>query len=322
MLKPLRFFLESADLPGDGVFTAEDLDYWARGCRDQLVELGIMQEVAPGRSVICNDCGEAECVVEPDIRPDPDTGKMVGMYCCPADHGVGVAFFDLDRFRQWRIHYLGIATWVAAITGAAHGTCEIVPDRIWFLGTVRQKNRTCELFLARGLTWPDAGQMIRQATRLQASASLIVLVPAQLPPLNLWDSVSPRMATLTEILQWDDQGPRLNLSQFFEQMDDRSDRQRVTPSQASVPPATAPLLTETESIILQAMAAQPGRAMQLADVMAAGGYGKQATRKCLDRLREHGFIAKPPGTTRQGDMITPVGMAFFENLAEQSMRAR
>jgi hypothetical protein len=219
VLKKLRYFLEAADTPGDWVFTADDLDYWARGARDQLVELGILKEIAAGQSVICHDCGEEECVVEPDIRPDPDTGRMVGMYHCPADHGVGTAFFELDRFRQWQIDCEGLAVRIAEALGLPMPTSLVVPHRIWMLGTKIISGAPMDLFWGCGLNGEDGAEIVDRADRLKASLSPVVIVPANPPPAKYWQDVRPKVFSLLETIRWQEDSGTINYGPLAQMLD-------------------------------------------------------------------------------------------------------
>lgn len=219
MLRKLRFFLELADMPGNRIVTADDLDYWARGARDQLVELGILKETAPGQSVLCHDCGEEECVVEPDIRPDPDTGRPVGMYNCRGDHGVGTVFFELDRFRQWQIDCEGLATRIAEALGLIMPVTLVVPDRIWRLGTKIVSGVPLDVFWGCGLNGEDGADVVDRADRLKASLTPVVFVPANPPPAKCWQDVRPKVFSLMETIRWQDDSRSIDYSPLAQMLD-------------------------------------------------------------------------------------------------------
>lgn len=79
---------------------------------------------------------------------------------------------------------------------------------------------------------------------------------------------------------------------------------------ASSSPVPDPIaLTEMQLTILQGMAKWPHQTLVLDDIIAAGGYGKHATRQCIGQLEKIGFIHRPQGA-RKGMAVTQVGRDF------------
>jgi len=76
----------------------------------------------------------------------------------------------------------------------------VVPSRIWLLGRHRTQDTYWELFLMRGLCWPDGAQMLNQCSRVQQSPAPVVLVPYRLPS---GPSAMPSrpVRTLSEVLR-------------------------------------------------------------------------------------------------------------------------
>lgn len=226
---------------------------------------------------------------------------------------------DTDGSDTWRIDSEALAAWLARSMGTECGSGVLVPARIWFLGFLRHYGRVREIFLARGLHWRDGQEVIRQTSRLLASACPVVLVLSELPPIRFWQHCWPAVGSIRELS--DLQGCRLVVNH-----DLLFSLPRVPPRQTNgaaksagfLFPGLETVLTQTELDILRAVAAGPGRCMSLADVMAAGGYGKSATSGALRRLRERGLVAKPPGTCRRGDAITAAGAAFLDGNHDQS----
>jgi hypothetical protein len=76
-------------------------------------------------------------------------------------------------------------------------------------------------------------------------------------------------------------------------------------------------LTEVQLNILEAMAKSPHKTMFQADIIEAGGYGKHATRQCLQRLKQLGLVHHPQGN-RKGLAVTDAGRAFLNRASSQA----
>lgn len=81
------------------IITADEVADWQEDKIAELVSEGILSEIQPSTSVVCDQC-EENCYIEPDVRTIPNTGKAVGVYVCTR---IGRMEIDLDRLRQWRI---------------------------------------------------------------------------------------------------------------------------------------------------------------------------------------------------------------------------
>lgn len=294
--------LRLADWLHEPVFTFDEVCRWPAGLLEQFVRVGLLQKIERAREVCCDSCDEGNLLV-PDIRYYPVIGKTIAVAKCPE---CGRVTIELDRLRQWEVHFRGLATHLAE--SLCNGGCvaEIVPRRVWLLGWTKYDGWHHDVFLARGLTRPDALDVIRRAERLHASRCAAVVMFKKLPVIDFWPGRPPAAASLVEIASWNESGLRIEWDVLFRQQIGGS-------SNADDDDDTEPavVLTEAEMNILIAIATSPNQTMQLAEVMAGGGYGKQATRKGLARLRELGFVAKPEGTQRKGDVVTSQGRAFF-----------
>ncbi len=99
-----------------------------------------------------------------------------------------------------------IAALIRQALGLTSKAVTAVPSRIWLLGRQRTENGYWELFLMRGLCWPDGVQMLTQCVRVQQSPAPIVVVPYRLPPGESATRPWP-IRTLSEIVSLD--GSRL-----------------------------------------------------------------------------------------------------------------
>ena len=91
---------------------------------------------------------------------------------------------------------------------------------------------------------------------------------------------------------------------------DEEEDQPASPPVTLKPPA-ASHLTKMQLDVLEAIAGSPAQTMFQADIIAAAGYGKHATRQCLMELENLGFIHRPRGD-RRGFAVTDRGREFLK----------
>jgi hypothetical protein len=219
---------------------------------------------------------------------------------------------DADGGDTWRVDFDQLAAWSTRSLGARCGSGVIVASRVWFLGMLWHNGGVREIFLARGLSWRDGQNVIQKSSRLLAAICPVVLVLSEMPPVSFWQHCRPAVGSLRELSYLCGCQLLINNDMLFGlPRVPAAERPRQEESDSSSLPELEILLTQAELDILRAIAAEPHRCMSLADAMASGGYGKSATSRSLRRLREGGLIAKPPGTSRKGDVITAKGAAFM-----------
>lgn len=105
---------------------------------------------------------------------------------------------ELEALRQWAVRPNALAALVASALGARGGTSELVPGRVWKLGTVRAGGTPRAAFLALGATRPDAPAVFAGVPELTLPNAL-VLVPA-VPPASAWGERAPVMVPLSDAL--------------------------------------------------------------------------------------------------------------------------
>jgi len=298
---PLPSILRRLDWLEDSAYPFDEVKRWPSGALERLLAAGIIRKTNPAREVTCGNCADG-CLIMPDIVEDPRTGQMVCTGWCHDPEDGGLVTFSVDRLRLWEPHFEGLASHVARELGTTGGVSTVVAGRVCLMGALVSDGGCRDLFLARGLTWPDAGGVIAQADRLRASASPVILVPDQMPPLDFWQTLRPAVASLMEALVETDGPPRLDPGMLLGRIG------QVAPVRhEGEPQAETPVLTRTERDVLEALGASPHESMLLVELAAAAGYGRHATRTALQRLRALGLVAKPRGKRRKGDAIAPAG---------------
>jgi predicted DNA-binding protein (UPF0251 family) len=88
---------------GADIISADETADWPTGKLDELVKIGVLDEIEHSKEVVCREC-EENCAVEPHIRTNSDTGKTIGVFVCPRNPDIGQIEVDLNRLRRWRIN--------------------------------------------------------------------------------------------------------------------------------------------------------------------------------------------------------------------------
>jgi hypothetical protein len=86
------------------------------------------------------------------------------------------------NLQRWEADFDQIAVLIRRAVGLTARAAAVVPSRIWLLGRQPTENGYWELFLMRGLCWPDGLRLLDQCSRLQQSPAAVVVVPYRLPP--------------------------------------------------------------------------------------------------------------------------------------------
>jgi hypothetical protein len=150
---PLDIIWRAADNPRP-VFAAEDLDGVPPEIRKQLTEMGILRASATATHVVCDACFEHHVEkVMPIQYPDKTTRFFIR---CPENGRVEV---PRKRLFQWTVDFGPILTSLATALSAKGSSTEIVPGRVWNLGRAALAGKSKPVWVARGLAWPDAGQL-------------------------------------------------------------------------------------------------------------------------------------------------------------------
>jgi hypothetical protein len=104
-----------------------------------------------------------------------------------------------EALQRWEADFDQIAVLIRRAVGLTSKAATLVPSRIWLLGRQRTDDGYWELFLMRGLCWPDGLQLLDQCSRLHQSPAPVVVVPCRLPSGESAARSWP-MRTLSEIV--------------------------------------------------------------------------------------------------------------------------
>ncbi|HUT56806.1 MAG TPA: hypothetical protein VNA25_02900 [Phycisphaerae bacterium] len=201
MSNPLALIWERADAR-EPRFSGDEVAGWDDGLVGRFIDAGIVRQVENATFAVCDACSDRH--VEDVTFVENPRGSPVRAYIhCPQYGPVRV---PLERLKQWAVDFSGFAGTIARALELAGDTEEIVPGRIWFLGKATIAAQSRELFLARGLTWEDARDVIGKSTRLNAARSAIVFAAGDVPPEEIWNGDAPPVVALKTVASFEQAG--------------------------------------------------------------------------------------------------------------------
>lgn len=183
-------------------FSGDEVAAWDDGLVGRFADAGLVHEVENATSVTCDACADGH-VEDVTFIESPRRSPVRAYIHCPEHGRVRV---PLDRLRQWEVDFGGVASATARALELAGDVEELVPSRIWFLGKATIAAMSRELFLARGLTWQDAAEVLGESTRLNAAKSALVLVAGEVPPEGIWNGDAPPVVALKTVATWNETG--------------------------------------------------------------------------------------------------------------------
>ena len=146
----------------------------------------------------CDACGFPH-IEEVDIITDsPDGIPRAYIPCEETGRRVSVA---LDRLQVWMIDFDRLGRLVAAALGIKDRAIQLVEDRVWILGTSKFLDRTRDVFLIRGICWPDGRGLLENNARLAASPCPLILCMNRVPEDPAWFTAERVVLSFSEV-EW------------------------------------------------------------------------------------------------------------------------
>ena len=144
--------------------------------------------------VECDACGDGH-VEEVEILTEPAGTKPRAYISCPE---AGRVFVEWERLQQWSVDLEALARTVAAALDLRDRIVSITPSRVWLLGTRKFVERMQDVFLVRGIDWPDNRQIMESATRLANSPCPLILCLNRIPDDPEWQDHNRIVLSLSE----------------------------------------------------------------------------------------------------------------------------
>lgn len=193
MNEDLTTFWIRADLD-DPAFTGDEVKSWSANIRHLLESRSLIRRSENLHVVECDACGEGH-LEEPEILTEPPGTKPRAYISCPVAGRVSVEF---ERLYQWSVDFEALARSVAAALDLRDRIVSLTPSRVWLLGTRKFVERMQDVFLVRGINWPDNRQILESATRLANSPCPLIFCLNRVPNCPEWRDKNRIVLSLSE----------------------------------------------------------------------------------------------------------------------------
>ena len=154
---------------------------------------------------MCDGCAEGHWE-EPELLKSGPDAEARAYITCPEAGRVPV---NLEGLRRWRLDILKLGEMVAGCLSVGQTPREVVRSRLWSLGKTNLTGRVRDMFLARGLAWPDAKGAIGVRPRPDEYGSPVLLALSEVPARDVKEG--PATCSLARLVTFT--GGRLELDQ-------------------------------------------------------------------------------------------------------------
>ncbi len=220
--RPLTELLERLllrlDVDGEVVLGAYEVAEWPAGLLATVTALGLLARGTNANGLVCDECPEA-CWLEPKQVTGPNGEAVLVSPCRMGLEDVGLLTFSVDRLRTWRLDLEGLAKTLATAGDLRGAATEVVPDRLWRLGTLGAGRARRRVLLAPGLARVSPAKRVEILDRAGAGHS-IVLVPSELPQ-DVMGKHRVVVVPLSEVLEVEDGELLLDLEAIAAPFDGR-----------------------------------------------------------------------------------------------------
>jgi hypothetical protein len=160
------------------VFTADEVAGWPREALDFFVNQGLLSATTPANTLECDGC-EERCFMPVAFVPANAPIKARPFIVCNQRDDIGRVGINPSRLKRWRVEPGLLARIISVLLGIDQTPNELIRQRLWFLGKASLACGATEVFLARGLTWTDAGETFGNNRDLKESISSLIFTPGK-----------------------------------------------------------------------------------------------------------------------------------------------
>jgi len=182
-----------ADLE-DPVFTGDEVKRLPAATRTLFESHSLIRQSENLRVVECDACGDGH-VEEVEIFAEPGGSRPRAYISCPDAGRVSV---DMERLQQWAVNFDALAGIVAGALDLRDRLISITPKRVWLLGARKFDEQMRDVFLVRGITWPDSRHVLGSAARLANSPCPLILCLNRFPDDPEWQDSNRVVLSLSE----------------------------------------------------------------------------------------------------------------------------
>ncbi|MFZ5452670.1 MAG: hypothetical protein ACOZF2_12515 [Thermodesulfobacteriota bacterium] len=163
---------------GSNAFTADEVAGWPEGALDFFVRQRLLSPATPAHQAVCDGCEEG-CFMPLEVLPADAPLSTAPFIICNQRHDIGRVRVDPNRLKRWRVDPGLLSRLISILLGIDQTPQELVRRRLWFLGKASLAGNSPEVFLARGLTWTDAGETFGHNRDLRESLSPLIFAPGR-----------------------------------------------------------------------------------------------------------------------------------------------
>jgi len=163
---------------GSNAFTADEIARWPEGALDFFVRQRLLSPATPAQQAVCDGCEEC-CFMPVEFPPAEAPLSMAPFIICNQRDDIGRVRVDPNRLKRWRVAPNQLARLISNQLDLDQTPQELVRQRLWFLGKTGLAGNSNEVFLARGLSWMDAGEIFGHNRDLRDSVSPLIFAPGK-----------------------------------------------------------------------------------------------------------------------------------------------
>jgi len=175
----LAFWIR-ADLD-EAAFRSDELRGFGSATLDVFKKEKLLKRGEDLRVVECGDCGNPH-LEDVDVITDSPEGIPRAYIAC----GAGRVSVRLDDLQVWAIDFDRLADLASSALALGGRIVQVATDRVWLLGTAKFGDRTRDVFLVRGIRWPDSLLLLSGNARLSSSPCPLILCMNRLPDDSAW----------------------------------------------------------------------------------------------------------------------------------------
>ena len=188
----MRAFWIRADLD-EAAFRGDELPAFGPAALQVFKTEKLLTRCEDLRMVECGDCGNPH-IEDVDIITDSPDGVPRAYIAC----GAGRASVDLVRLQVWAIDFDRLADLASSALGLGGRVVQVATDRVWLLGQAKLADRTRDVFLVRGIRWPDSLLLLSGNARLSTSPCPLILCMNRVPDDADWRGHERVLISLSE----------------------------------------------------------------------------------------------------------------------------
>jgi lambda repressor-like predicted transcriptional regulator len=182
-----------ADLD-DAAFRGDEVRKFGPAALGALEKENLLKRGEDLQMVECDACGTPHLETVEILTEPPGSEARAYIYCPEA----GRVSVELERMQVWAIDLDRLARLTSSALGLCGRIVQVAADRVWLLGTASFVDRTRDVFLVRGTTWPDSLQLIAGNARLSTSPCPLILCLNRVPDDAEWHDHERVVMSLSE----------------------------------------------------------------------------------------------------------------------------